>query len=174
MFAPFPKCLSTPVLSFWALFHPATQSGLVFTWDCFRDFVNWFWFRHFVDWFCSRTQPHTNPFLAAAWEKKLLTANSSEGNWQCLQRTDLTLCHGLFSSQGFSFGLEGKQGCREEKQWQNSPQLTNYSCPLGWLTKGNSQCQEAQKEGSEQEFSRGEKSKIPNCVGTETGSSFTS
>lgn len=115
----------------------------------------------------------TNPFLAAAWEKKLLTANSSEGSWQCLQRTDLTLCQGLFSSEGFSFGLEGKQGSREEEQWQNSPQLTNYSCSPGWLTKGNSECQEPQKESSEQEVFRREKSKIPNCVGTETQSSFT-
>lgn len=45
--------------------------------------------------------------------------------------------------------------------------LTSYSCPLGWVTKGNSECQEAQKSSSEQEFFRGEKGKISNWAGTE-------
>lgn len=45
--------------------------------------------------------------------------------------------------------------------------LTSSSCPLGWVTKGNSECQEAQKGSSEQEIFRGEKSKIPNRAGTE-------
>lgn len=50
-------------------FHPATQPGLVFTWDCFRDFMDWFWFRHFVDWFCSLTQPHKSFFSCSLGEK---------------------------------------------------------------------------------------------------------
>lgn len=105
-----PQCLSTPALNFC----PATQPGLVFTWLWLKDLLDWFWFRDLVDWFCSPTHL-TSPFLAAAWEKKLLSAISSEGSWQCLQRTDLTLCHGLFSSEGFFLGLEWKQGCREEE-----------------------------------------------------------
>lgn len=69
--------------------------------NCFRDFA---------DWFCSPTHL-TNPFSCSLGEK----AARCNQQWQCLQRTDLTLCHGLFSSKGFSFGLEGKHGCREEE-----------------------------------------------------------
>lgn len=108
-----PQCLSTPALTF----HPDIQQGFVLTWDWFRDFVDWFGFWEFGGLIFFSYTPHKSFFLAAAWEKKLLTAISSEGSWQCLQRTELTLCHGLFSSEGFSFGLEGKQGCREEEQW---------------------------------------------------------